>query len=237
MREENFETPEEILEEKEKDCAEKEKEDFSEIENAQSQNAQLIMMRMGWNVYDYGNAVSEFKMTCSSEGVVHDNNNTIQKHFGYWTLKRYKYGERPLSGCLSPPNPQNSNDFAFNDFYRSKFNTGFVWQAETSDDIQKLADAISSKISESGNSVIPSEMPSNITAFLSKAWSLGDTWLQEHFTPKNIANQFNVIYGYIKSGKKPSAGTGRGKQNNTTGVPDEYLEKLQRDLYSGFQPK
>ena len=42
----------------------------------------------------------------------------------------------------------------------------------------------------------------DLKAFLAKTWELGDQWLNEHFTPKNINHQFNTIYVYIKSGKK-----------------------------------
>ena len=45
--------------------------------------------------------------------------------------------------------------------------------------------------------------------------------------------QFNEIYVYIKSGKKPTCGS---KRSNPTGVSDEYLLKLQRDLVGGVQP-
>ena len=129
--------------------------------------------------------------------------------------------------------PHNANDNAFNDFYFAKYGTNFVWQSDTSSEIQRLADAISSKISESGNIVIPSEMPNHIKAFLAKTWELGDQWLNQHFTPKNINKQFNEIYVYIKAGKKPTCGS---KRSNPTGVSDEYLLKLQRDLVGGVQP-
>ena len=131
------------------------------------------------------------------------------------------------------PQPQNANDNAFNDFYFSTYGTNFVWQADTSSEIQKLAETISDKITEAGHIVVPSDIPGYIRSFLAKAHSLGDQWLNQHFTPKNINKQFNEIYAYIKSGKKPSNG---GKRNNPTGVSDEYLLKLQRDLVGGVQP-
>ena len=217
--------------EKEKDCAEKEKEDFSSIEDISTQNAQLIMMRTGWNAIDYANAVADFIMTCRTDGLTHDSESSLFNHFRNWVGRRYKHGERPLApgNAMQLPMPKNQNDIAFDDFYRSKFNTSYVWQNGTSEEIQKLVDAIAAKISESGNAVIPSDMPNNITAFLSKAWSLEDAWLREHFTPKNIVNQFNVIYGYIRNGKKPST----GKQNNPFGVSEDYLAKIQRELLGG----
>lgn len=124
------------------------------------------------------------------------------------------------------PRKMNANDEAFDEIYREIFKTGFVWQEDTTAEIQKLADAIASKAPDENYSISPGEMPMLIKFFLQKAWAIEDQWLREHFTPKNINNQFNTIYAYIKSGRKSS----NGRKNNPYGVSEEFLAELGQGL-------
>ena len=93
---------------------EKEKEDFSSIEDISTQNAQLIMMRTGWNAIDYANAVADFIMTCRTDGLTHDSESSLFNHFRNWVGRRYKHGERPLApgNAMQRPMPKNQNDIA-----------------------------------------------------------------------------------------------------------------------------
>ena len=133
--------------------------------------------------------------------------------------------------------PLNANDVAFADFYRKTFNTEFLWQENTSEAVQRIADSIADKISESGGESDPAEMPDNITKFLEAVYRLGDQWLNERFTPSLLAKQFNQLYQRIISATNGNKRTGNNKRGgnapNPYGVSDEFLEDLARQLGGG----
>lgn len=213
--------------EKEKGCAEKEKE-WDEVlkpwleykkERKQTYKSPRAIKALKTKLFNLSNGNLEVAQLIIEQSMANN-------YAGLFELKESREARHAIQ-------PFNANDNAFNDFYFLTYGTAFVWQSDTSDEVQRLADTISSKILEAGNIVVQSAIPEYIKSFLAKAHSLGDQWLNAHFTPKNINKQFNEIYAYIKSGKKPSNG---GKRNNPTGVSDEYLLKLQRDLVGGVQP-
>lgn len=213
--------------EKEKGCAEKEKE-WDEVlkpwleykkERKQTYKSPRAIKALKTKLFNLSNGNLEVAQLIIEQSMANN-------YAGLFELKESRKARHAIQ-------PFNANDNAFNDFYFLTYGTAFVWQSDTSDEVQRLADTISSKILEAGNIVVQSAIPEYIKSFLAKAHSLGDQWLNAHFTPKNINKQFNEIYAYIKSGKKPSNG---GKRNNPTGVSDEYLLKLQRDLVGGVQP-
>ena len=131
----------------------------------------------------------------------------------------------------------NANDVAFADFYRKTFKTEFLWQENTSEAVQRIADSIADKISEGGGESDPAEMPDNITKFLEAVYRLGDQWLNERFTPSLLAKQFNQLYQRIISATNGNKRTGNNKRGgnapNPYGVSDEFLEDLARQLRGG----
>lgn len=203
------------------------REEFSDIENANTSSAQLVMMRQGWSEGDYLNAVREFKMTCAADKTQHDTPEEAVSHFRNWTAKRYSYGQRPLTP--ETPKPTTANDRAFAEYYRSAYGTEYVWQQDTTKAVQRIAAAIADKISEQGDISDPAQMPTNIRAFLDAAHCLGDQWLNEHFTPQTIAKQFNEIYNRIKNGKTGTTQQRKGR-GNATGVSYDYLARIANDL-------
>lgn len=205
----------------------REKDDFSAIESPDTQAAELVMMRMGWSRADYQNAVRDFKATCAADGITHETDQDIVNHFRNWTMRRYRYGEKPLQAAA--PRPITANDAAFVEFYRKTYGTDYIWQAKTSDDIERIASAIAEKIGESGDISDPDTMPDNIRAFLEATHRLGDEWINEHFTPAILAKQFNEIYNRLKNGNQATA-TGRKGRGNPTGVSADYLASIARDL-------
>lgn len=213
--------------EKEKGCAEKEKE-WDEVlkpwleykkERKQTYKSPRAIKALKTKLFNLSNGNLEVARLIIEQSMANN-------YAGLFELKESSEARHAIQ-------PINTNDKAFNDFYFATFGTNFIWQSDTSSEISKLANAITSKIQEAGHIVISSEIPGYIKLFLEKAYGLGDQWLNQHFTPKNINKQFNEIYVYIKSGKKPTCGS---KRSNPTGVSDEYLLKLQRDLVGGVQP-
>lgn len=205
----------------------REEDDFSAIENPDTQAAELVMMRMGWSRSDYQNAVRDFEATCAADGTTHETDQDLVNHFRNWTMRRYRYGEKPLQAAA--PRPSTANDAAFTEFYRRTYGTEYVWQDTTTKDIERIAAAIADKIGEQGDISDPTQMPDNIRAFLEATHRLGDEWLNEHFTPAILAKQFNEIYNRIKNGNQPTA-TGRKGRGNPTGVSADYLASIARDL-------
>lgn len=205
----------------------REENDFSAIESPDTQAAELVMMRMGWSRADYQNAVRDFEATCAADGTTHDTDQDLVNHFRNWTLRRYRYGERPLQAAA--PRPSTANDAAFSDFYRRTYGTEYVWQDTTTKDIERIAAAIADKISEQGDISDPAQMPANIRAFLEAAHRLGDQWLNEHFNPQTLAKQFNEIYNRLKNGTTATTQPRKGR-GNATGVSNDYLARIANDL-------
>ena len=211
-------------EEKEKGCAEKEKE-WDEVlkpwleykkERKQTYKSQRALKALKTKLINLSGGDLETARLIIEQSMANN----------YAGLFELKGG----SGAAPAPRKKNANDDAFDEFYRQKFGTGFVWQRDTSDEIQKLSDALKAKADEAGYTIASGEMPEIIKQFLHKAWSIEDQWLRDHFTPKNINNQFNTIYAYIKSGRKsPTAA------KNPYGVSEDFLrETLQ--MLGGVQP-
>jgi hypothetical protein len=120
--------------------------------------------------------------------------------------------------------PLNANDVAFADFYRKAFKTDFVWQENTSEAIQRLADCITDKGGDMET------MPNNITHFLEACYRLNDQWLNQRFTPSLLAKQFNQLYQRITNGSKQTANYRQGRADNPTGVSAEFLAKIAANL-------
>ncbi len=130
--------------------------------------------------------------------------------------------------------PLNANDIAFADFYKNTFKTEFLWQADTSDAVARIAQCIADKISECGGAADPKEMPDNITVFLNAVFRLGDNWINQRFTPQLIAKQFNQLYNQITNGSKQTANYRRSRADNPTGVSAEFLARIAADLGGGL---
>ena len=204
------------------------REDFSVIEDPLTQAAQLVMMRMGWDENDYGNAVDEFRLICEADGKTHTNDADIVRHFRSWASSRYRNGEKPLSSRANVLCPTSSLDAVFAEFYRRSFGTDFIWQTSTSDDIRHIADNITAKISENGGTVDGSTLENSLGIFLQCVYRLGDEWINTHFNPSIINRQFNELYARIKNN---ATGKSAGKKaGNPTGVSIEYLERISREL-------
>lgn len=124
--------------------------------------------------------------------------------------------------------PLNANDLAFADFYRQAFKTDFVWQENTSEAVQRLADCITDKGGDKET------MPENITAFLTAVYNLNDQWLNQRFTPSLLAKQFNQLYQRITTnGNKQTRNYRQGRADNPTGVSAEFLARIASDLGGG----
>ena len=128
----------------------------------------------------------------------------------------------------------NSNDVAFADFYKRKFNTEYIWQENTSEAIQRIADNITDKLGELGGESPPGKMRDHITAFLEAVYNLGDSWLNQRFTPQLIAKQFNQLYNRIKNGSRLTENY-RSRTDNPTGVSPEYLARIASELAGEVQ--
>ena len=125
--------------------------------------------------------------------------------------------------------PLNANDMAFADFYRKAFKTDFIWQENTSEAIQRLADCITDKGGDMET------MPNNITRFLEACYRLNDQWLNQRFTPSLLAKQFNQLYQRITTnGNRQTATYRQGRADNPTGVSEEYLAKIAAELGGGI---
>ena len=209
-------------EEKEKDCAEKEKEkEWDEV-----LQPWLEYKKDRKQAYKGERALKALrtKLKNLSGGNVEIARLIIEQSMANNWAGLFKLHDQGVMGTA--PRKMNANDEAFDEIYREIFKTGFVWQEDTTAEIQKLADAIASKAPDENYSISPGEMPMLIKFFLQKAWAIEDQWLREHFTPKNINNQFNTIYAYIKSGRKSS----NGRKNNPYGVSEEFLAELGQGL-------
>ena len=136
--------------------------------------------------------------------------------------------ELELEGEIFAPEPQvkfaplNSVDVAFADFYKKKFRTEYIWQENTSEAVARIAQCIADKMAEQGSETV--NMAEQLTAFLEAAYRLGDSWLNQRFTPQLLAKQFNQLYQRIKNAQD-------GKNNsNATGVSADYLARIASEL-------
>lgn len=130
--------------------------------------------------------------------------------------------------------PLNQNDVAFADFYKKKFATDFIWQENTSEAIQRIADNITDKLGELGGESPPAKMSDNITAFLEAVYNLGDNWLNQRFTPQLLAKQFNQLYNRIKNGSRLTENF-RSRTDNPAGVSAAYLARIASELAGEVQ--
>lgn len=131
--------------------------------------------------------------------------------------------------------PLNQNDVAFANFYKQKFKTNYIWQQDTSEAIQRIVDNITDKLGELGGESPPAKMPDHITSFLEAVYNLGDSWLNQRFTPKLLAKQFNQLYNRINNGNRQTENFRGRSTDNPTGVSPEYLARIARELAGEVQ--
>ncbi len=135
-------------------------------------------------------------------------------------VKNDKKGEKNAPAREESFVPLNSNDVAFEKFYESHFGTKYLWQEDTSEAVERIAQCIADKMAEQGGEVV--NMTDQLTVFLEAVYRLGDNWLNQRFTPQLIAKQFNQLYQRIKNGNKTN--------DNPTGVSADYLARITSEL-------
>ena len=102
----------------------------------------------------------------------------------------------------------------------------FSWTKRENVAVNSIVGQIAKMMKEAGaDPTNADQKEENLRLFLKLLYERGDEWIRQNFVPHVIANKFNEFYQRIKNhnGKNQRA-------NNPTGVSDEYLANVIREL-------